>query len=81
MSDNIDKFGLIPVTPEELAEIAKDLPGNGVRRLRRLARSRGKCAVCGENDAWRYGETGMCFPCTTGETDGSNDYELIESEA
>jgi len=74
MSDNIDKLGLIHITPEALCE---KRPSKDLNHLRRLANRRGKCEVCGENDIWRYGGIGMCFPCTTGETDGSNDYELI----
>ena len=79
MSDNIAHFGLIPITPEDLHKEAQGMPGHDLKTLRRLARVRGKCEVCGKNDIWRYGGTGMCFPCTTGETDGSHDYELIES--
>lgn len=30
---------------------------------------------CGE-PIWRLGMTGMCFGCTTGEHDASDDYEL-----
>jgi uncharacterized Zn finger protein (UPF0148 family) len=38
-----------------------------------------KCDVCGM-PIWRYGhgnETGLCFTCTTGEADSSEDYELL----
>ncbi len=38
-----------------------------------------RCEVC-ERPIWRYGhgnETGLCFTCTTGESDPSDDYELI----
>jgi len=74
VNDNIVYFNLIPVTPEEMVEMH---PDEDLANLRRLAKTTGKCEVCGKNDIWRYGGTGMCFPCTTGETDGSNDYELI----
>ena len=33
------------------------------------------CENC-ENPVWRYGVDNLCFPCCTGETDASNDYEL-----
>lgn len=35
------------------------------------------CENCGEFDIWKLAGTGMCFVCTTGETDASEDYELI----
>ncbi len=35
----------------------------------------GECDVCGD-DAWKYGGCGMCFTCTTGESDPSSDLEL-----
>ena len=40
------------------------------------ARSKRNCMVCGM-PAWRYADTGLCFTCTTGESDASEDYELI----
>ena len=46
--------------------------------LHRLARSRGMCEVCGSLPIWRLAGTGMCFVCTTGESDASDDYELIQ---
>jgi len=46
--------------------------------LHRMARTTGKCEVCGSLPIWRLAQTGMCFPCTTGESDASEDYELIQ---
>ena len=44
-------------------------------RLSRLPES--ICEVCEAMPAWKYVETGMCFTCTTGESDASDDYELL----
>lgn len=30
---------------------------------------------CGAH-VWRYAQTGLCFSCTTGESDASEDYEI-----
>lgn len=40
-----------------------------------LAQQQGPCENCGD-PIWRYGGTGLCFTCTTGEADASDDYEL-----
>jgi hypothetical protein len=40
-----------------------------------LAKATGTCETCGL-PIWRYAGMGMCFPCTTGEADASDDYEL-----
>jgi hypothetical protein len=34
------------------------------------------CCSC-DNPVWRLAGTGMCYPCTTGHADASEDYELI----
>ena len=60
------------ITPEQ-AQANGD--SRTLKELRRLARSNEKCEVCGE-PAWRYGGCGLCFSCTTGEADASDDYEL-----
>lgn len=39
------------------------------------AAENGTCENCHEM-AWRYGGTGLCFSCTTGEADASDDMEL-----
>lgn len=38
----------------------------------------GKCEVCGA-DEWLLAGVGLCFTCTTGESDASDDYELISN--
>jgi hypothetical protein len=35
------------------------------------------CTVCGVEKVWRYGGLDLCFYCMTGESDASDDYELI----
>jgi hypothetical protein len=35
------------------------------------------CDGCRRDSAWRYAGTGLCFTCTTGETDASCDFELL----
>ena len=42
----------------------------------RMAKDNRRCQ-CG-NHVWRYGECGLCFSCTTGEHDSSDDYEIGE---
>ena len=51
-----------------------------LEELRELARSRGECIVCGE-PIWKFAGCDMCFPCTTGEADASEDYEIVESNS
>lgn len=36
-----------------------------------------KCLVC-DQPVWAHGGCGMCFSCTTGEADASDDYEFNE---
>ena len=35
------------------------------------------CMACNNSPVWKLVGTGMCFTCTTGEADASEDYELI----
>lgn len=41
------------------------------------SRAKENCMVC-DQPAWKLAGSGLCFPCTTGESDASQDYELIE---
>jgi len=34
------------------------------------------CETCGDLPVWVCSDSGMCFPCTTGESDASEDYEI-----
>jgi hypothetical protein len=42
--------------------------------LRRMASDKSRCQ-CGQ-PVWRMVGQGLCFSCTTGESDASEDYEL-----
>ena len=42
------------------------------------SRNNSKCEQCGERPVWKLADCDLCFTCTTGETDSSRDYELIE---
>jgi hypothetical protein len=61
------------ITPEQAIEKGDE---RSLGELRAVAKSNRKCH-CGQ-PVWRYGGCGMCFPCTTGESDPSEDYELID---
>ena len=49
------------------------------KEILQMAKSNKKCINCGQ-PSWRLGGCGLCFSCTTGESDASDDYELLESE-
>ena len=73
---DVDDFNY--VTPEQA--VKKNLiKGYSVEQYRELARSKEPCSVCGR-PAWKLAETGLCFTCTTGEADASDDYELEDEE-
>jgi hypothetical protein len=62
------------VTPEEYFKLSQV---HSLDELRTLAGDQRMCLVCGQ-PVWRLGGCGLCFTCTTGEADDSNDFELIE---
>lgn len=69
----------IYVSPERMFEIERATKGSKrhtLGQLQRFAQNDGDCEVCGAK-VWRYADTGLCFTCTTGESDASSDYELI----
>lgn len=59
-------------SPKEMARID---PQHTEKEWREIASNYGTCD-CG-SPIWRYGQSGMCFSCTTGESDASEDYEVI----
>lgn len=61
------------VTPEQMFEAD---PQRTLQEYQELAKNDGICEVC-DGPVWKLADTGLCFPCTTGETDASEDYELI----
>jgi len=65
------------ITPEEYFKIQGRNGSYTLKELREMARDDRRCEVCGQ-PVWKLGGVGMCFPCTTGESDASEDYELEE---
>ena len=65
------------ITPEKMIKQYPD-EAKKFKRYKHLASLPDKlCEVCKQETAWKMAETGMCFSCTTGESDASDDYELI----
>lgn len=63
------------LTPEQ-AFRRHVIKGVSLLEFKERAKDSGECEVCG-GPIWRLTGLGMCFTCTTGEADASNDYELI----
>lgn len=61
------------ITPEEAILRGETEPLKEL--LARVKRGAGTCDVCDEKE-WLFGGTGLCFSCTTGESDASDDLEL-----
>lgn len=68
-SDFMAKHATEDMTEAELQEQLADL------RERASAPDQ-ECENCSA-PAWKYGSLGLCFSCHTGESDASDDYELI----
>lgn len=60
------------ISPEDL-KIKGDK--RSLKYLQHLALSNKRCGNCDEH-VWRYAGTGLCFSCTTGEADASENYEI-----
>ncbi len=69
------------ITAEDYFNLCESDPATaGYHTLEELhsnAKAVGSCENCGA-PIWRLVNNGMCFPCTTGEADASDDYELIK---
>lgn len=63
------------ITPEKACEI---MTGYTLAEHRMHARDKRTCEVCRQLPVWRLASTGLCFPCTTGDSNASDDYELIQ---
>jgi hypothetical protein len=51
-----------------------------LKELQALAKRKARrCSNCDELE-WKYGGCGMCFSCTTGEADASDDLEIQEDK-
>lgn len=66
----------ILITPAEAAKKDFYRDGSTEAFYKKLLKNNRKCH-CGQS-VWRLGRTGMCFECTTGQTDRSEDFELTE---
>lgn len=67
------------LTAEEYFNLTKDNPAIAMplEEIQAIANvPDGICLVCGQENIWKLGQSGMCFTCTTGEADASEDYEL-----
>ena len=62
------------ISPEEAARLNIDNTSGGVDHYKALAANESTCD-CGQ-PVWKLADTGLCFSCTTGESDASDDYEL-----
>lgn len=68
------------ITPEKAAKLHNAIKGNehvSVAYYEHLSKNKKMCYVCGMEKVWKMVGLGMCFSCTTGEADASEDYELI----
>lgn len=75
----MNNFGAY-VTPEEYVDEFGEKE-HTLEELRRIAnRPDTPCIVCEGENAWKLGQSGMCFSCTTGEADAGEDLELAPSE-
>ena len=68
------------ITPEKAKQLDDTLEGGRRKPLshyKHLSTKNVICEICEVEKIWKFADTGMCFSCTTGETDASDDYELI----
>ena len=68
------------LTPEQAKKQDDELDGGRRESLsyyQKLAKNNARCEVCETEPVWKLVDTGLCFGCTTGESDASDDYELI----
>ncbi len=69
--NNFCKF----LTPKEYTELPNRVDKRSLQEIQTLAKTNGTCMNCDEH-IWRLGACGLCFTCTTGESDASEDYEI-----
>lgn len=66
------------LTPEQAVEKHEGLNNSHtLEDFRKMAKNEAMCEICGHEKVWKMADTGMCFTCTTGEADASDDYELM----
>lgn len=70
------------ITPEDLVtRYPEILKTTSLKKLEKLANQKDRiCLNCLQANVWKFGECNMCFSCVTGETDASQDFELIPSK-
>lgn len=61
------------LTPERAHELSPDISVSSWYRMAQLPPQ--TCQNC-DAAVWKWGASGLCFSCTTGEADASGDYEL-----
>jgi hypothetical protein len=74
----MNNFGFY-ITSKEAAKLHNSIKSNdhvSVACYEHLSKNKKMCQ-CGQEKIWKFGGCGMCFSCTTGEADASDDYELL----
>ena len=70
--NNFGKF----ITPKEAKKLGDT---RSLKELKEVLKDNSMCEVCESFPIWKYGhgdKTGLCFTCTTGESDARDDQEL-----
>lgn len=70
----IHQFGEY-LTPKQAYD-KEIIEGVSLKELEERSEDNSSCGVCG-SPVWKLVATGMCFTCTTGSADASEDYELM----
>ena len=65
------------ITPKQAADLGVSDGNKDAKYYTKLAKKVGKCDNC-SNPRWKLIDNDLCFSCTTGETDASEDYELLQ---
>ena len=67
------------ITPEQAYEfdVKNGQKGTSIKMYENRLNDDSLCSVCETEPVWKYAGLGMCFSCTTGESDASEDFELI----
>lgn len=75
---NSSKWEFCFITPKEYLEMQGKDTQFTLKELEEMAKRADKGFLCDcENDViWQHANSDMCFSCTTGETDRSEDLEL-----
>lgn len=65
------------LSPEEAITRKICTPALSLLELLAMAHNNESCNNCGEH-VWRLANCGLCFSCTTGQLNASDDYEVGE---